>query len=187
MVYTLVVVLTHLTGFMQAMAGNVLLHHLEQALYLGAGLLFFATALGADATPSRPSFVGRFVLMMLAMGVDTLVGVVLLMAPHSPFPAYEVSDVHLGGALMWAGGDGLMMLLLVALAGWWTRSAGTGPDLGPWLESARRSALGVGPAPEDEGTAARDVDDDDEVLAAYNRMLARLHGREASDDRAGGR
>jgi putative membrane protein len=178
-VYTLVVFLTHLTEFMQAMAGSMALHHVEQALYLGAGLLFFATALGADATPSRPSFLGRFVLMMLAMGVDTLVGLVLLLAPRSPFPAYGLADVRLGGAIMWAGGDGLMMLLIVALAGWWIRAAGDRPDLGPWLESARRSALGVTPAPDGDGSApVRDVDDDEEALAAYNRMLARLHGRE---------
>ncbi|GAA4796982.1 hypothetical protein GCM10023200_36410 [Actinomycetospora chlora] len=172
-VYTLVVVLTHLTTFMQAMAGSPALHHLEQVLYLGAGLLFFATALGADATPSRPSFLGRFALMMLAMGVDTLVGVVLLLAPRTPFPAYELADVRVGGAIMWAGGDALMMLLIVVLARWWVRAAGQGPELGPWLESARRSALGL--APDRDGDVDGDVDRDEDALAAYNRMLARLH------------
>lgn len=182
-VYALVVLLTHLTTFMQAMADSVALHHLEQALYLGAGLLFFATALGADATPSQPSFPGRLALMMLAMGVDTLVGVVLLMAPRSPFPAYELGDVRIGGALMWAGGDALMMLLIVVLARFWVRSPGGGPELGSWLESARRSALGLpggserpAAGPTADGATDAGVDDDEEALAAYNRMLARMHG-----------
>ncbi|MHC1559110.1 cytochrome c oxidase assembly protein [Actinomycetospora sp. C-140] len=178
-VYGLVVALTHLTGFMQAMADSMALHHLEQALYLGAGLLFFATALGADATPSRPSFLGRFALMMLAMGVDTLVGLVLLLSPRSPFPAYELTDVRVGGALMWAGGDALMMLVIVVLARWWVRSSGRGPELGPWLESVRRDALGLGTGPgPGRGEPEDGVDDDEESLAAYNRMLARLHDRE---------
>lgn len=181
-VYTLVVVLTHLTGFMETMAGSMTLHRLEQVLYLVAGYLFFLTALGVDAGPHRPSYFARYVLMLVGMGVDTLVGVVLMLSPHSPFPSYALDDVHLGGAIMWAGGDGLMMITMVLLGRVWVQDPSGRVDFGPWLESARMAAFreqtggdepgaprGTGPSGPDP-----DLDADDEALAAYNRMLARL-------------
>ncbi len=171
-VYALVIVLTHLTGFMQAMAGSMTLHHGEQALYLVAGLLFFHTAIGVDVLPHRPAYFARFVLMLLAMGIDTLSGIVLMLAPATMFPAYDLEGVHLGGAIMWVGGDGLMMLIMVLLGRLWVSDPSGRVDFGPWLESARRSAV-TGETGDADGTAG-DLDDDDEALAAYNRMLARL-------------
>ncbi len=171
-IYAGVVVLTHLTGFMQAMAGSMTLHHLEQVLYLVAGLLFFHTAIGVDLLPQRPAYFARFVLMLIAMGVDTLVGVVLMLAPATMFPAYDVEGVHLGGGIMWVGGDALMMVIMVLLGRLWVSDPSGRVDFGPWLESARRSAISdqTGDATSDD-----DLDDDDEALARYNRMLARLH------------
>ena len=171
-VYALVIVLTHLTGFMEAMAGSMTLHHGEQALYLVAGLLFFHTAIGVDVLPHRPAYFARFVLMLLAMGIDTLSGIVLMLAPATMFPAYDLEGVHLGGAIMWVGGDGLMMLIMVLLGRLWVSDPSGRVDFGPWLESARRSAV-TGETGDADGTAG-DLDDDDEALAAYNRMLARL-------------
>ncbi len=181
-VYSLVIVLTHLTGFMEAMAGSMTLHHLEQVLYVVAGLLFFLTALGVDAGPGRPSYFARYLLMGVAMGVDTLVGIVLMLNPHSPFPSYALDDIHLGGAIMWVGGDGLMMVIMVVLGRTWVADPSGRVDFGPWLESARRSAFsaqvgGDGEQSADGETsgAPGDLDgDDDRALAAYNRMLARL-------------
>ena len=171
-VYAMVVVLTHLTGFMQVMAGSMGLHYSEQALYLVAGLLFFHTAIGVDVLPNRPAYFARFVLMLIAMGVDTLVGVVLMLAPSTMFPAYDVEGVHLGGAIMWVGGDALMMVIMVLLGRLWVSDPSGRVDFGPWLESARRSAISEQTG--DAGTG-EDIDDDDDALAAYNRMLARLN------------
>jgi cytochrome c oxidase assembly factor CtaG len=172
LVYAAVVVLTHLTGFMQVMAGSMGLHYGEQALYLVAGLLFFHTAIGVDVIPSRPAYFVRFVLMLIAMGVDTLVGVVLMLAPATMFPAYDVEGVHLGGGIMWVGGDALMMVIMVLLGRLWVSDPSGRVDFGPWLESARRSAISEQTG--DAGTGD-DLDDDDDALAAYNRMLARLN------------
>lgn len=171
--YALVVVLTHLTSFMEAMAGSMALHYSEQALYLVAGVLFFHVAIGVDLLPNRPAYFVRYVLMALAMGVDTLVGVVLMQAPATMFPSYDLEGVHLGGALMWVVGDGLMMVIMVLLGRLWVSDASARVDFGPWLESARRDAFReqTGAGPSDANT---DLDDDDEALAAYNRMLTRL-------------
>ena len=175
--YTLVIVLTHLTSFMEAMAASMALHHAEQVLYLVAGVLFFHVAIGVDLLPNRPAYFVRYVLMALAMGVDTLVGVVLMQAPASMFPSYDLEGVHLGGALMWVVGDGLMMVIMVLLGRLWVTDASAKVDFGPWLESARRDAFreqtGSSDAGPDDGSG--DLDDDDEALAAYNRMLTRLN------------
>jgi putative copper resistance protein D len=90
------------------------------------------------------------------------------------FPAYDLEGVHLGGAIMWVGGDGLMMLIMVLLGRLWVSDPSGRVDFGPWLESARRSAI---TEQSDDGDGG-DLDDDDEALAAYNRMLARLDRRE---------
>lgn len=176
--YALVVVLTHLTGFMETMASSMALHYSEQALYLVAGLLFFHVAIGVDAIPRRPAYFSRYVLMAFAMGVDTLVGVVLMQAPASMFPSYDLEGVHLGGALMWVVGDGLMMVIMVMLGRLWVSDTSAKIDFGPWLESARHTAFTdqTGDARADSG----DLDDDDDALAAYNRMLGRLERGEQS-------
>jgi putative copper resistance protein D len=171
-VYAVVVVLTHLTGFMQVMAGSMGLHYSEQALYLLTGLLFFHTAIGVDVIPNRPAYFSRFVLMLIAMGVDTLVGVVLMLAPATMFPAYDVEGVHLGGAIMWVGGDALMMVIMVLIGRLWVSDPSGRVDFGPWLESARRSAISEQTG---EAGSGDDLDDDEDALAAYNRMLARLN------------
>ena len=159
-------------GSCRQMAGSMALHHGEQALYLLTGLLFFHTAIGVDVLPHRPAYFVRFVLMLIAMGVDTLTGVVLMLAPATMFPAYDVEGVHLGGAIMWVGGDALMMVIMVLLGRLWVSDPSGRVDFGPWLESARRSSFSEQTGDTDAG---EDLDEDDKALEAYNRMLARLH------------
>jgi cytochrome c oxidase assembly factor CtaG len=54
----------------------------------------------------------------------------LAMSSHNPFPSYLnsmrspneiLSDIHLGGAIMWIGGDALMLLLLIPLVVRWLK------------------------------------------------------------------
>ncbi|WP_329063568.1 cytochrome c oxidase assembly protein [Amycolatopsis sp. NBC_01480] len=107
--------------------------------------------------------------------------------PTEPFPAYTaqhrtwgptpLQDLHWGGAAMWIGGDTLMAALAVLVIAQWLGDPARSNDLGTFLNSARRTAL-AGTSP---GTAAsatiseiRDLDDDQEALAAYNTMLAGL-------------
>lgn len=176
-VYVAVVVGTHLTPFLQNALTHPALHGLEEALYLLAGLLILLPVLGdAPIRPPLPPVLG-LVVLFFGMVVDTIVGVTLLMTPHEPFPAYAavtrdwgpdlVQDLHWGGAAMWVGGDILMAALAIIVIGRWVSAPDRGNDLGPWLEAARRSALGS----QDTGG---DIDDDEEALRAYNAMLGRL-------------
>lgn len=178
--YTAVVVGTHLTPFQQSAVTQPWLHGLEELLYLVSGYLLLLAVLGTDEVRRPLSQLMRLVLLLGAMVVDTIVGLTLLMTPDEPFPAYAavardwgpapVDDLHWGGAIMWVGGDLLMAALAIVVITRWINSPSRGNDLGPWLEAARRSA--VGGAGLDGDT---DLDDDEEALNAYNAMLARLN------------
>jgi putative copper resistance protein D len=94
--------------------------------------------------------------------------------------------VHIGGAVMWVGGAGIMFALVMAVFFAWSREKRSDGGLG-WLESARRSNFatlvsshqdaGAGPAGPPPAGPARDTEsvDDDAHLAAYNAFLARIN------------
>ncbi|NMI01997.1 cytochrome c oxidase assembly protein [Pseudonocardia acidicola] len=184
--YAAVVVLTHLTGFQQLAATDHTVRALETALYLLSGYLFFLPLVGSEAGPWSLPFLLRFVLLVAAMGVDTLAGVALMLTSTPLAPAYAaahpgwgpgaVPDQGVAGAVMWFGGDGLMMLLMIAVGLQWGLADQDQQGLGSWLEGARRRAL-LGPGGADEN--AGDVDQDQRALDAYNAMLKSLHGRPA--------
>lgn len=189
--YTAALVATHLTGFQEAMATQPLVHHGEQILYLVSGYLLFWPLAGSEASPWPVPHIVRFALLGLAMGADTLVGVALMLTGYPLAPSTAMmrpgwgpsllEDQNLSGAIMWVGGDVLMMLLMLAVAAQWS-ATGSRARLGDWLESARRQALaGVGSVSRSDDNmtvgVSSDVDDDEEARQAYNRMLAALHRR----------
>jgi putative copper resistance protein D len=182
--YTGVVVGTHLTPFQQNALLQHGLHVLEELLYLASGYLLLLLVLGGEPLRRTLSHLLRVVVLLAGMVVDTIVGITLMMTPSEPFPAYGrisrtwgsslIDDLHLGGAIMWVGGDLLMAALAIVVITHWVNSPTRGNDLGPWLEAARRSAVGAS-----EG--ADDIDDDEDALRAYNAMLSRLANGERDD------
>lgn len=185
--YTGVVVLTHLTGFQQVSATNGGIRATELALYLVAGWLFFLPLVGSERSPWSLAYLLRFVIFVFGMGADTLTGVALMMTGRPLAPAYALThpgwgpavlvDQQLAGGIMWFGGDLLMMLLMILIAVEWGRAGTDQQGLGGWLESARRRALlGAEDEGADRGVTA-DLDDDQRALDAYNATLAAMHGR----------
>jgi len=184
--YTVVIVGTHLTSFMDHMAMSSWLMGGEQVVYVVAGWLFLTPLIGEEPIRSDLPYLGRLGLLVLAMVPDTLVGIVLLQSNHDPNPMYSAMrpgwaldatrDAQTAGGLMWAGGDGGMMLIAIGLI----IAVITSPRrrdrmTGDWLEGARRANMSA-----NTGTGEQDLDpDSDEALAAYNEMLARLHRRES--------
>jgi putative copper resistance protein D len=215
--YIVVVAGVHLTGFMQAMAEHPVLGPVENAAYLVTGYLFCSAFLTDEPSRWDRPYPIRLFLGFVAMMVDTIVGVILLQGTTVPWPAYAqphrgwgpspLEDLHWGGAVMWIGGDGLMLAMMVVLAvRWLTDPRAQAAGAGRWLESARRAALantdhtanpdhtaGTDHTGTDHAAAgardgapggrailaSTDVDDDDAALAAYNAMLARLAGHPA--------
>jgi putative copper resistance protein D len=150
--YLVVVAGVHLTGFMQAMAEHPVLGPVENAAYLVAGCLFCSAFLTDEPSRWDRPYPIRLFLGFVAMMADTIVGVILLQTATVPWPAYAqphrgwgpspLEDLHWGGAVMWIGGDGLMLAMMTVQAvRWLTDPRAQAAGAGRWLESARRAAL----------------------------------------------
>ncbi|MGZ4501782.1 MAG: cytochrome c oxidase assembly protein [Nocardioidaceae bacterium] len=192
-VYAGVIVGTHLTGFMDRMAEHSWLMGVEQVAYLVSGLLQLLPLAGNEPIGRRFPYLFRIAFLLFAMVPDTLVGIVLMQTATDPFPVMTaghpawapggVADAHVAGALMWAGGDGLMMFLAFGAVFALLMDTERKDVLGTWLEQVRgenlraQVARGTG---EPDLEPDVDVDDDDAMLDAYNRMLGRLSQGEGS-------
>ena len=130
--YFVFIPLTHLTGLFNLMMQHEWVHHLEQIGFLVVGYLFFRAAVGLErGCTIHPGL--RLVYVMAAVPVDTFTGLALVMSSHDPFPAYAASspmgstkasilnNIHLGGAVMWIGGDALMLLACIPIAVAWVK------------------------------------------------------------------
>ncbi len=188
LVYTVVIIGTHLTDFMDQMAMHSSVMTLEQILYVIAGCWLFMPLLAQEPLRSNSPYLLRIAVLFLAMVPDAVVGVVLLQTNDNLFPMMTamrpawapdpVRDINTAGALMWAAGDGLMMFIAVGVV----IAMISDPDqsrqgFGSWLEGARRRTMvqHVNLATGDGTSPESDFDPDgDEALAAYNRMLGRL-------------
>lgn len=197
-VYGVVIVATHLTSFMDRMMVHTSLSTGEQVLYLLGGYLFLLPLLGDEPIRWHPPQLFRILMMVIGMIPDTVVGIVLLQTGRDLFPVMlgaadrpswapeAVHDVNIGGGLMWALGDGLMMTFAVGLVVALLARPGRTDLLGGWLEGVRRSTMQAHVAtgrpaasPGGPGGAVigpdTDLDEDDAALAAYNEMLARMN------------
>ncbi|MFI5783311.1 cytochrome c oxidase assembly protein [Nocardia sp. NPDC051570] len=82
--YVAVIVLTHLTGFQQAMATHMWIHDTELLLYFVSGYLLLLPLIGDELTTDTPRpYSLRLVVLALCTGPDTLVGVTLTLAADS--------------------------------------------------------------------------------------------------------
>jgi cytochrome c oxidase assembly factor CtaG len=153
--YAAVVVSTHLTPLMNLVLENEAVHDAEHALYLVAGYLYFLPVVGSEPVRWRLSVFGRYLLLLITMPVDILVGVVLMLVPRELFPAYArvdrmwgpslVTDLHQGGLIMFAGSDLVMAVLAVILAVSFVRTSGapgTSPSADLDAYNAHLGALG---------------------------------------------
>jgi cytochrome c oxidase assembly factor CtaG len=194
--YALAIAVAHLSALANVVERNQTAHNAEHALFVLIGYLFFLPILGREPIRWRLSYPGRFVILVLLMPVDTFTGLVLGYGsasspgiPTGPRPAWApspVSDLHLGGAVMWVGGDGLMFVLMMLVFLMWSRDESMSVTARSWFERARRENLATLVASHQPAataaasmstgsTDARTTIDDDEHLAAYNAYRARLH------------
>lgn len=194
--YTTVLVGTHLTHFMDQMAMHPWLMGAERVLYVVSGYILLLSLIGNEPIRWRLPQLARVLLILLAMSPDAVVGIVLMQS-NDPFPVMLAmrpswappasQDVLTGGGIMWAGGDGLMMVIGLGTVAAIMRGRDRGALLGSWLENIRKTVMAEqlrsageqfdAPALDD----SEDVDEDQAVLDAYNRMLSRLNGHPERD------
>jgi putative copper resistance protein D len=179
--YTAVIVGSHLTGIMDSVMRHTWAGQVEHLVYLLAGVQFFSIIVGDEPIRWRLSSPARWLLLAVAMAVDTFTGIVLLqgtrvvhMLPAAHLHVNALDDTRTGGAIMWFGGDALMAAVMIVLVIGWLRDADTRAHDEPgWLEQARRTALTAHLASGEVPTVAA-LDDDDAARTAYNEWLARL-------------
>jgi putative copper resistance protein D len=124
--FTVVVLGTHLTGAYEAALRNQTIHACEHAAYFWSGLLFLAPLLAADPIPHPPGAIARFSWLMAAMVVMALPAGVFLFDGHVHYqfyvaPAYALhtsalADQRTAGMLMLVGGGVVMGVLAIVIA-----------------------------------------------------------------------
>jgi putative membrane protein len=104
---------THLTGLYELAVRDPLVHALEHAAYLLAGLLFWAPLVAADPLPHPPGPAARLAWLLAAMPPMGLVGAHLLTGGVA-YPSYpSLADQRTAAGLMWGGGSLLMAAAIV--------------------------------------------------------------------------
>ena len=129
--YGVLIPLTHLTVFFNWAIEYRWVDDVEHFLFLFVGYLFWRHILGHDPNRYRMQAPMRALLLFVALPVDTFVGLTLNSEAHEIFPALAklhrtwgpslVMDLHIGGVIMWVGGDVLMMLALIPVVVEWMR------------------------------------------------------------------
>jgi putative membrane protein len=129
--YMVLIPVAHLTSLYNFTLTNDLAHDNEHLAFLVIGYLFWRPVVAIE--PSRhPLHPGvRLLYLALAVPVDTFTGLALTSVAHETFPYYTtftrnwgpslVADLHTGGAVMWVGGDTLMLLAMLPVAVQWSR------------------------------------------------------------------
>ena len=120
---------THFSPLFDASLENPLIHDLEHALYLSAGLLFWWPAVGLDPSPWRMPHPVRAMYVFLQMPQNTFLAVVILNASDVLYRHYAtltrswgpspIEDQQTAGGIMWILGDILFLSAMAAIiAGW---------------------------------------------------------------------
>ncbi len=129
--YAVVIPLSHLTSFYNLTLENENIHNLEHLLFLLVGYMFWRQIFGTDPNCYRLHPALQFAYLFLAIPIDTFTGLSLAGEAHEIFPAYLamhrtwgpslVTDLHIGGDIMWVGGDTLMLWPMIPVALRWMR------------------------------------------------------------------
>ena len=129
--YAFLIPFCHLTGFFNLTLENAPLQWFEHLLFLVVGYLFWRNVVAIEPSRHRLHPGARLLFLALAVPIDTFTGLTLASTAHEMFPAYVsqhriwgpslVLDLHIGGDIMWVGGDMLMFLGMVPVAVLWVR------------------------------------------------------------------
>lgn len=127
--YAVLIPVSHLTAWYNLTLENEVAHNLEHLAFLGIGYLFWRQIFGSDPNRYQMHPGLQLAYLFVALPVDTFTGLSLNSVTHELFPAYLTThrtwgpsllrDLHIGGVIMWVGGDMLMMWPMIPIALRW--------------------------------------------------------------------
>ncbi len=127
--YAVLIPLSHLTSWYNLTLEHESIHNAEHLAFLVVGYLFWRQVFGDDPNRYRLHPALQFFYLFLAIPIDTFTGLSLAGESHEIFPAYFalhrtwgpslVTDLHVGGDLMWVVGDTLMLWPMIPVALRW--------------------------------------------------------------------
>ncbi len=128
--YAVVIPLTHLTVWFNYTLVHAPVHNAEHLVFLGVGYLFWRQIFGSDPNAYRLHPALQFAILFMAIPIDTFAGLSLDQTTREIFPAYVAihpgwnlarltGDLHIGGVIMWVGGDTLMLWPMIPAALAW--------------------------------------------------------------------
>src|SRR5580704_2720092 len=128
--YAVLIPITHLTVWYNYTLEHPAVDDVEHLVFLGLGYLFWRQIFGSDPNCYRLHPALKFGYLFLAIPIDTFTGLSLDQTVKEMFPAYLAlhptwsqgrltNDLHIGGVLMWVGGDTLMLWPMIPVALRW--------------------------------------------------------------------
>ena len=142
---------SHFSPLFDASLEDPLVHDLEHALFLGAGLLFWWPVVGLDPSPWRLAYPVRLMYVFLQMPQNTFLAVTIL---GSGIPLYAhyaslgrtwgpspLEDQQIAGGLMWLGGDILFLAAMAAILAGWMRHEQRGAAAGDRRDDRERADI----------------------------------------------
>ncbi len=122
---------THFSPVFNASLEEPLVHELEHAAYLIAGLLFWWPIVGADPSPWRLPYPVRAMYAFLQMPQNTFLALAIYSASEPMYPHYAtlqrtwgpsvLEDQQLAGGLMWVIGDLTFLAAILFVVVQWMR------------------------------------------------------------------
>ncbi len=144
---------SHFSPLFDAALEDPLIHDLEHALFLGAGLLFWWPALAQDPAPSRMPPPARLLYVFLQMPQNTFLAVVILNATTVLYPHYAtlqrawgptpLEDQQAAAGIMWLAGDVIFLIAVLAMLAAWMRSEGRATTRGDQRAADELAAIRV--------------------------------------------
>jgi cytochrome c oxidase assembly factor CtaG len=158
--YAVVIPISHLTVWYNYTLTQESVHNAEHLVFLLVGYLFWRQIFGNDPNAHRLHPALQFFYLFMAIPIDTFTGLSLAGASHELFPAYfathrtwgpsYITDLHVGGDIMWVVGDTLMLWPMIPVALRWMHMDERRADRidAELDELAAQEAAAAGPVPD---------------------------------------
>lgn len=197
----------YFTPWYEATLRNTFLHDMQHVHFVLVGCLFFWPLVGVDPVPGRLPHLARMGVAFLAVPTHAVLGITLMtmdtviasgwyLHDHQVAWVNALADQNAGGAILWASGDLVNMIIAAALFAQWVQAderqatrvdrrldrhqARAHHPAGAAQAAGQAAARGGTPGSAQPGTPSPAGDDE---LAAYNAWLARLNRQDSHSPR----